>query len=111
MRLQKEGPSLSGQPDPVPPLLPEKQLRPQLLLQRLQPAAQRRLGDIQLFRRGRHRAVLRNPMSDEELFQKFQDCCRYAAKPMSEETVKRIFELCMHLEELADIRELTALLN
>nr|WP_298099256.1 MmgE/PrpD family protein [uncultured Shinella sp.] len=52
-----------------------------------------------------------NPVSEEALIAKFRDCAAYSKKPLSGETVDRIIELCLHLEELDDIGELIALMS
>ncbi len=51
-----------------------------------------------------------NPLSEEALKKKFTDCFEKSCKGCSGEKAERIFSLIMHLEELEDIRTLTALL-
>jgi 2-methylcitrate dehydratase PrpD len=50
-----------------------------------------------------------NPMSDDEVAEKFRLCAEYAGLPG--DRADRVIEMVKHLEELADVRELTALLT
>ena len=50
-----------------------------------------------------------NPMSDDEVVEKFRLCADYADLPG--DRVDGVIEMVKHLEELADIRDLTALLT
>jgi 2-methylcitrate dehydratase PrpD len=49
-----------------------------------------------------------NPMTYEEVADKFHGCCDFAKWP--KEKADRIVEMVRNLEQLADVRELTALL-
>jgi len=49
-----------------------------------------------------------NPMTYEEVAEKFHGCCAFAKWPL--ETAKRIVEVVRDLEQLGNVRELTALL-
>lgn len=52
----------------------------------------------------------RNPIDEPRLAAKLRDCARYAARPMDDAAVGRIVATTRRLEQLSDIRELTALL-
>ena len=47
-----------------------------------------------------------NPLSQEELLAKFNDCADHAAIPVSRERRERIITLCEDLEHTASISEL-----
>lgn len=51
------------------------------------------------------------PMETEAVIEKFRDCCRYSAKPLSEEKVDRVVEIVMNLEDATSIDELISLLS
>lgn len=38
-------------------------------------------------------------------------CCSHAAKPMSEEKVNKLIDLCLHLEDVADMNEIIDLVR
>lgn len=50
-----------------------------------------------------------NPMSEEDVINKFKDCCSHAYKPMSDEKVEKLIDMCLHLEEVEDIRDIITL--
>ncbi len=50
-----------------------------------------------------------NPVTDDDIVAKFRDCCSHARKPISEENVNKLVDMCLHLEEVEDIRDLIAL--
>jgi 2-methylcitrate dehydratase PrpD len=50
-----------------------------------------------------------NPMSDDEVAEKFRLCAEYAGLPG--DRADKVIEMVKRLEELADVRELTALLT
>ena len=50
-----------------------------------------------------------NPMSDDELADKFRECAKFAGWPG--DRGDRVVDLVRSLERLADVRELTALLT
>ena len=52
-----------------------------------------------------------NPMSNEELADKFRDCAANAARPLSKENVEKAMELLFNLEEVDDVRQIIALLS
>lgn len=52
-----------------------------------------------------------NPMTQDDMIAKFKDCCSHAAKPMSEETVNKLIDLCLHLEDVADVNEIIDLVR
>jgi len=56
------------------------------------------------------RGSIQNPLSTDELVNKFKDCSRYAKKPMSASTVDRIINNILDLEKIKDISEITKLL-
>lgn len=51
-----------------------------------------------------------NPMSDQQMHDKFMDCARLSVKRYSDERIEQILHAINHLEECPDVRELTALL-
>lgn len=51
-----------------------------------------------------------NPLSKEELMEKFQDCASYGGKRLSQASVQRIISTIDTLEHLDDVRNLIALL-
>lgn len=50
-----------------------------------------------------------NPLTEEDVIVKFRDCCSHTRKPMSEETVNKLIDMCLHLEDVENVQELTAL--
>lgn len=52
-----------------------------------------------------------NPMTQDDMIAKFKDCCSHAAKPMSEEKVNKLIDLCLHLEDVADMNEIIDLVR
>lgn len=50
-----------------------------------------------------------NPMDDEAFYAKFRDCCSHAVAPIASSRVDRLIELCMHLEDVADVNEIVEL--
>jgi len=44
-----------------------------------------------------------NPLAPEDIVQKFRDCALYSLKPLSAETVERIIDQILHLEDLDDV--------
>ena len=52
-----------------------------------------------------------NPMTDEELADKFRDCAANAAKPIPEQNVEKALDLLLRLEEIDDIRKIVALIS
>jgi 2-methylcitrate dehydratase PrpD len=49
------------------------------------------------------------PISDEHLFQKFQDCCRHSVTSLSDEQVEQLIDMVCRLEKLDDVGQLTSL--
>ena len=47
-----------------------------------------------------------NPMSMDAIVAKFRDCANYSIKPIKEASVDRVIDLCLHLEEVSDIRQI-----
>jgi 2-methylcitrate dehydratase PrpD len=48
----------------------------------------------------------KNPMSREELVDKFRDCAKYSVKPLGEFDVDAIIEFISHLEHQTDLSKL-----
>lgn len=53
----------------------------------------------------------KNPMTVEDVIRKFRDCVSHAAKPISEENIEKIIDMCLNLEKVEDIREFIHLLS
>ena len=51
-----------------------------------------------------------NPMSDEQLLTKFEDCARYARKTMSAEKIAHLAKQILELEKVENIKEITQML-
>lgn len=51
-----------------------------------------------------------NPLTKEEIREKFRNCVAYAAKPLPKANTAAIVDMTDHLEEVADIREMVELL-
>lgn len=51
-----------------------------------------------------------NPMSWEQFEEKFYKCAPYCVNQLPEENLKKIVEMCKHLEDVEDMRELTKLM-
>lgn len=66
-------------------------------------------GETYYIKIGEPLGSLENPLKDEDLIGKFKNCCKHAAKPMSEETVNKLVDLCMNLEKVEDVRDIIAL--
>jgi 2-methylcitrate dehydratase PrpD len=49
------------------------------------------------------------PMSEGRLVEKFEDCCRYAASPLSGSQVSQLVETVLNLDQLDDVRAIPAL--
>lgn len=49
--------------------------------------------------------------SFDETVEKFRDCVRYNARSLDKATVERVVELCRHLEEVGDVRDVVRLLS
>jgi 2-methylcitrate dehydratase PrpD len=50
-----------------------------------------------------------NPMTDDELAEKFRGCARWAKMP--EKTIDTVLDMLWHVEALKDVNELTKLLR
>ena len=53
----------------------------------------------------------KNPMTMEDICNKFRDCCSYSKKKMSSEDVEKVIELCLNLENVEDVSEIIALVS
>jgi len=51
----------------------------------------------------------KNPMTTDDLIEKFRDCTSYAAKPIPKKNIERAIELILNLEEVHDIGEVVQL--
>jgi len=51
----------------------------------------------------------KNPMSWEDLIQKFRDCSSYSAKPIPKENIDQVIENIIRLEGVRDMREIVGL--
>jgi 2-methylcitrate dehydratase PrpD len=51
-----------------------------------------------------------NPMSDEQLLTKFEDCARYSRKKMSAEKIAHLAKQILELEKVENIKEITRML-
>lgn len=47
-----------------------------------------------------------NPISWQDLTDKFRDCASYSARPISKENIERIIEMISHLDEIDNIAEI-----
>jgi 2-methylcitrate dehydratase PrpD len=52
-----------------------------------------------------------NPLSNEDVVAKFKDCAQYARNPIPPDNADRLIEGIFKLEEVKDMKEITALLN
>jgi 2-methylcitrate dehydratase PrpD len=52
-----------------------------------------------------------NPLSDDQLVQKFRDCAQHSARPIAEEALDRVIDFIDHLEDVPDVAVMTALLG
>ena len=52
-----------------------------------------------------------NPISKEELVEKFRDCASYSAKPLSKDSVERVIRTVSNLEELEDASQIIQLVS
>ena len=50
-----------------------------------------------------------NPMSWEDLIQKFRDCASYSAKPIPKENIDQVIEKIIRLEDVLDMKEIVSL--
>ncbi|MBI4191143.1 MAG: MmgE/PrpD family protein [Betaproteobacteria bacterium] len=53
----------------------------------------------------------RNPVSGEDVIQKFRDCISYSAKPVSKKAAERIIEMVMTMEKVENIAHIVRLLG
>ena len=51
------------------------------------------------------------PMTMEDIVAKFKDCVSFSATPVSTENVDKVIEMCLKLEDLADINQIVQLLS
>jgi 2-methylcitrate dehydratase PrpD len=51
-----------------------------------------------------------NPMSFDELADKFRDCATHSANPLPQANVEKAIELCANLEDVSDVSQIVALL-
>ena len=52
-----------------------------------------------------------NPLTKEELEEKFRNCVSYSRKKMTEKEIRRVIDLVMDLENLDDITEIISLIS
>ncbi len=52
-----------------------------------------------------------NPMSMDDIIEKFRDCASYSKKPLSRKQVDRVIELVSNLEEVEDVSQIIKLLG
>ena len=52
-----------------------------------------------------------NPMSMEDIVEKFEKCRQYSAKPIPRENVEEVIEMVRHIERLDDVSSLVTLLT
>jgi 2-methylcitrate dehydratase PrpD len=52
-----------------------------------------------------------NPMSAEDIIDKFRDCAKYGRKQISEQKIEKVIELVNNLEEVDDIGEIIQLIR
>jgi 2-methylcitrate dehydratase PrpD len=52
-----------------------------------------------------------NPMSQQQIEDKFRDCASFSAQPISSKSVNKLVDLVGSLERLSDVREITGLLQ
>ena len=50
-----------------------------------------------------------NPMTVEDVVNKFKDCCSHAMNPIPEENLNKLIDMCLNLEKVEDVREIIAL--
>jgi 2-methylcitrate dehydratase PrpD len=53
----------------------------------------------------------RNPMSLEDLIEKFKDCVSYSAKPLAKDNINKAIDLLLNLEKVKDVRKIIQLLS
>jgi 2-methylcitrate dehydratase PrpD len=63
--------------------------------------------DREVFRYGHPQ----NPMGREEHIEKFRDCVSYSVKPLPEDSVERLIEMLMKMEEIRDVGEIIRLVS
>jgi 2-methylcitrate dehydratase PrpD len=51
----------------------------------------------------------KNPMTTDDLLEKFRDCVSYAAKPIPQKNIERAIELMLNLEKVDDVSQLIQL--
>jgi 2-methylcitrate dehydratase PrpD len=51
-----------------------------------------------------------NPMSSQEVNEKFRDCASYSARSLSKQDVEKVVRMINNLEDIEDVREITRLL-
>lgn len=56
------------------------------------------------------KGTLQNPLTKEELIEKFKDCAGFAKKPLSYENIDNIIKMVFDLENLDDVRTIIPLL-
>lgn len=52
-----------------------------------------------------------NPLSTEDICEKFRDCCKHSKKPLSDETVEKVIDMCLNLEEVDNVADIIKLLS
>lgn len=51
-----------------------------------------------------------NPLTFNELVEKFRDCVSHSAKPLPKDNIERAIDLCDHLEDVGDVSQIVRLL-
>src|SRR5262249_10876711 len=51
-----------------------------------------------------------NPQTTEEMIEKYRDCVRHGPKALTEERTEKAKDMTLHLEDVADVRDVIRLL-
>jgi 2-methylcitrate dehydratase PrpD len=56
------------------------------------------------------KGTMENPLTEEEIIEKFEDCANYSKKPIARENINKILSTVLDLEKVKDVRSLVPLL-
>jgi 2-methylcitrate dehydratase PrpD len=67
-------------------------------------------GNLHVKRVDKPKGEYTNPLTMQEITEKFWDCAGFLERPIAKERLKKVLELVTHLEDVVDVREIIRLL-
>lgn len=68
-------------------------------------------GELLTRRVDKHLGWVENPLSKEDLIEKFRDCASYSVKPLSKKSVDKVIDMVDKLDEVRDVRNLIEIVS